>query len=121
MDGLDDAPDPADPALEPLEPAAWSVDELELEDDGALADGALEDGALEDGEDGAGVDGAGVDGVALLELEEPDGELGFDGDVMPPEALPDELPVPDVLRSAPRSQAAIRLAPSARDTATARV
>jgi hypothetical protein len=91
------------PALEPL--PAVSL-ELELE---------------EDGEDGAGVDGDGEDGedgVALrLELDEPDGE---DGDDMPPDALPEVLPEPDV-RSAPRSQAAIRLAPSATDTATAKV
>jgi hypothetical protein len=54
------------------------------------------------------------------ELEEPDGELGFDGDVMLPDELPEVLPVPDVV-PAPRSQAAMRLAPNARDTATARV
>ena len=87
------------PALVPL--SALSLDELELEDDG------------EDGLDGAGV--AGVV-VLLLELIEPDGELGEDGD-----AVPLVAPEPDVARSAPRSQAAIMLAPSARETATARV
>lgn len=83
------------PALVPL--SALSLDELELEDDG--------------------LDGAGVAGVVVLRLEliEPDGvlgELGEDDEV---------LPLPDVARSAPRSQAAIRLAPSATETATARV
>jgi hypothetical protein len=82
------------PALVPL--LALSLDELELEDDGE--------------------DGAGVAGVVVLRLEliEPDGELGELGE------LDDVLPLPDVARSAPRSQAAIRLAPSARETATAR-
>ena len=88
------------PALVPL--SALSVDELELE---------------EDGEDG--LDGAGVAGVVVLRLEliEPDGELGELGEVDDD----DVLPLPEVLRSAPRSQAAIRLAPSATETATARV
>lgn len=92
------------PELEPLPEAvlsALSLDEPELEEDG------------EDGLDGAGV--AGVV-VLLLGLIEPDGEDGDDGE--------DDgevvLPLPDVL-FAPRSQAAIRLAPSARDTATAKV
>lgn len=63
-----------------------------------------------DGEDGE-------DGLVLrLELEL-EGEDGEDGD-MPPVALP----LPEVLPPpAPRSQAAIRLAPNARETATARV
>jgi len=75
-------------------PEDWSLDEPELEDDGE--------------------DGAGVAGVVLrlgLELE------GEDGDI-PPDAPPlPEVPPPP----APRSHAAIRLAPSARETATARV
>jgi len=85
------------PALVPL--SALSLDELELE---------------EDGEDG--LDGAGVAGVVVLRLGlliEPDGEDGEDGVAV--------LPLPDVVLSAPRSQAAIRLAPNARDTATAKV
>ena len=74
------------PALVPL--SALSLDELELEDDG--------------------LDGAGVAGVVVLRLEliEPDGELGELGD-----ATTRCCRVPDVARSAPRSQAAIRLAP----------
>jgi hypothetical protein len=89
----------AAPEVEPL-PDDWSVDEPELEDDG---------------EDGAGV--AGVDGVVLLLGLELEGEDGEDGD-MPPDALP----LPEVLPPpAPRSQAAIRLAPNARETATAKV
>lgn len=95
--GLDEEPEPLDwPVVEP-EP------ELELEDDG-------EDGVAD-----------GLDG--LLELEELDGELGelFDGLLdMLPEELPEApvLPVPD---EPPRSHAAIMLAPSATETATARV
>lgn len=90
LDGLDDAPAP-------------------------LLDESLDE---DDGEEGAGA--AGLDGLLLLELEEPDGELGReDGLVMPPDELPEVLPAPVVERSAPRSHAAIRLAPSARDTATA--
>jgi hypothetical protein len=83
--------------------SALSLDELELEDDG---------------EDG--LDGAGVAGVVVLRLEliEPDGELGEVGELGEDD---DVLPLPEVVRSAPRSQAAIRLAPSARETATARV
>jgi hypothetical protein len=82
--------------------SALSLDELELE---------------EDGEDGAGV--AGVDGEVRLELDEPEPDMpdGDEGD----EGEDEVLPLPDVVRSAPRSQAAIRLAPSARETATARV
>ena len=79
---------------------------------------SLDEPELEDKIDGASM--AGVAGLVLLELEL-EGEDGDEGDV---ELLPDVLPLPDipVLRSdAPRSQAAIRLAPSARDTATARV
>ena len=94
--------------LEPLEPEPAleeSVDELELD----------EDGADDDGLDGAGV--AGEDGEDFIEPEaEPDGE---DGEV---DVLPEVLPVPaapGARLSAPRSQAAIRLAPSARETATA--
>lgn len=99
------------PEVEPLPEvvplSALSLDEPELDEDG------------EDGLDGAGV--AGADGEVLLELDEPDpevpeldGEDGEDdGEVV--------LPLPDVVRSEPLSQAAIRLAPSARDTATAKV
>jgi hypothetical protein len=93
----------AAPDVEPV--PAWSL-EPELEDEG-------EDGAGVDGDDGV----AGLGLVLRLGLE---GEDGLDGDVIPPEALPEVLPEPDV-RSAPRSQAAIMLAPNARDTATARV
>jgi len=67
--------------------------------------------------EGAGVAGLGVVLRLELELDGEDGEDGEDGDDKPPEVLP----VPDVARSAPRSQAAIMLAPRARDTATARV
>jgi len=93
-DGLLDEPDPA------LEE---SLDEPELEDDG---------------EDGAGV----ADGDLLVLLEpdmepEPDGEDGVVAEL--PLVLP--LPEPVVRSPAPRSQAAIRLAPRARETATARV
>jgi len=77
----------------------------------------------DDGEDGAAVlplpaDDEGEDGVAdgLLLLDEDDGE---DGDVILPLLEPEVEPAP--LRSAPRSHAAIRLAPSATETATARV
>jgi hypothetical protein len=102
FDGSFESADGAELAPAPLD--GWSVeDELQLEDDG---------------EDGAGVAGlAGVDGVRLIEPEpeaEPDGE---DGDV---ELLPEVAPLP-AGRSAPRSHAAIRLAPRARETATARV
>ena len=103
MAEVEPLPDAEPPEVEPLPEvvplAALSLDELELD---------------EDGEDG--LDGAGVAGVVLLRLEllEPDGEDGEDdGEVV--------LPLPDVVLSAPRSQAAIRLAPSARDTATAKV
>jgi hypothetical protein len=91
------SPDGLDVEPEPAPVAPdWSLDELEPEDDG---------------EDGAGLDG--VAGLVLrlgLELED-----GLDGD-MPPEVLPEPAG-----RSAPRSQAAIRLAPRARETATAKV
>jgi len=91
------------PEVEPLPEvvlSALSLDEPELEEDG------------EDGLDGAGVAGAVV--LLLGLLIEPDGEDGEDdGEVV--------LPLPEVALSAPRSQAAIRLAPSARDTATAKV
>ncbi|HEX6691953.1 MAG TPA: hypothetical protein VF110_12505 [Burkholderiales bacterium] len=96
-----------EPALVAPVPALdLSVDELELEDD--------------DGEDGAGV--AGEDGEDFIEPDaEPDAEPdGEDGEV---DVLPEVLPVPaapGARLSAPRSQAAIRLAPSARETATAR-
>jgi len=93
LDGLDDAP----------APALDGLDELELEFDGL------------DGLDG--VDGL----VAAPELEEPEPDIepGDDGDLDGEVAEPLELPVPDVVRSAPRSHAAIRLAPSASETATA--
>ena len=92
-----------EPLPAPVPLSALSLDELELE---------------EDGEDG--LDGAGVAGVVLLRLEliEPDGALGEVGELGEDDDVP---PLPDVVRSAPRSQAAIRLAPSARETATARV
>ena len=64
----------------------------------------------DDGEDGV------AEGLLLLELDEDDGE---DGEVMLPLLEPEVEPAP--LRSAPRSHAAIRLAPSATETATARV
>jgi len=111
--GLDEVPEPAEPDVDPeadpeVEPDPdWSVEELD-EDDGLVADGVDEDGLDEDDEDGLEDDG--LDGVERLELDE-DGLLDEE-----PVA-----PVPEVPRSAPRSQAAIRLAPSARDTATARV
>ena len=91
LDGLDGADDAPEPALDGL-------DELELELDGL-----------------AGVDGL----VAAPELEEPEPDIAPDGDLDGEVAEPLELPVPDVVRSAPRSHAAIRLAPSARETATA--
>jgi hypothetical protein len=83
---------------EPVPALGWSL-ELELEDDG---------------EDGAGV-GVGVMPL-LLELEEP----GEDGDVELVLPLPAGRSIPVVVL-APRSHAAIRLAPRARETATARV
>jgi hypothetical protein len=104
-----------EPAL-PLEPAAPLLEPLPAL--APLPDLSLELDELEDGEDGAGV--AGVDGEVRLELDEPEPDMpdGDDGE----EGEDDEvLPLPDVVRSAPRSQAAIRLAPSARETATARV
>ena len=91
LEGLDDAP----------APALDGLDELELGLDGL-----------------AGVDG--LDGlVAAPELEEPEPDIAPDGDLDGEVAAPLELPEPDVVRSAPRSHAAIRLAPSARETATA--
>jgi hypothetical protein len=71
------------------------------------------------------------DGEAVLPLpadEDDDGEdgvadglllLGDDGEVMLPLLEPEVVPAP--LRSAPRSHAAIRLAPRATETAIARV
>jgi len=108
--GLDEEPAPAAPEVDPdadpeVEPEPdWSVEELD-EDDGLVADGLEDEGLDEDG-----LEDDGLDGVDRLELDE-------DG------LLDDEpvAPVPEVPRSAPRSQAAIRLAPSARETATARV
>src|SRR6185295_9850352 len=70
-----------------------------------------------------GVDG--LDGLddapapALDGLDEPEPDIEPDGDLDGEVAEPLELPAPDVVRSAPRSHAAIRLAPSARETATA--
>jgi hypothetical protein len=106
---------------EPALDGDWSLDELEP------ADGvdAEDEGDEDEGEDGEAVlplpaddEDDGEDGVAegllLLELED-DGE---DGEVMP---LLDPEVEPAPLRSAPRSHAAIRLAPSATETATARV
>lgn len=107
LDGELDEPEPElEGELDEPEPEVLESldDEPELEDEG---------------EDGAGV---GVEPMLLLlELEEPDDD-GEDGVV----ALPLVLPLPDVLPEAPgpvapRSQAAIRLAPKARETATARV
>ena len=97
LDGLAGADDAPEPALDGL-------DELELGLDGL------------DGDDG--VDGV----VAAPELEEPEPDIEPepDGDLDGEVAVPLELPAPDVVRSAPRSHAAIRLAPSATDTATAR-
>ena len=80
-----------------------------------LPDLSLELEEFEDGEDGAGV--AGDDGELRLELDEPEPDMpGDDGD----EDEEPVLPLPEVLLP-PRSHAAIRLAPSARETATARV
>jgi len=88
-------------------------------------------------ESGDGVDGEededeGEDGAAVLPLpaeeDDEDGEdgvadglllLGDDGEVRLPLLEPEVEPAP--LRSAPRSHAAIRLAPRATETATARV
>ena len=91
-------PAPAEPLIEPEAEPDGEV--LEPEDEGELLDeddepdGDVEDGEVEDGE--------------LLELEdEPDGDV----DVVPPR---DALPLV-------RSHAVIRLAPSATETAMARV
>jgi hypothetical protein len=106
--------EPAEPLLEPL-PLVAPLPELDLS---ALLDELL-DGLLEE-----------LGGVpAELEELEPDGLLGVlaapdeelepegDGVVVAPEPELEEEPAG---RSGPRSQPAIRAAPSARETATAR-
>jgi hypothetical protein len=116
--GVLDAPAPAAPPVElegealedelapPL--AGLFVLSLELDGDDELAPGVVEpeDDALPDGE----VDGELV--VPLADEDEPDGEV-----VAPEGAVDEELE--DL--SAPRSHAVISDAPSARETATARV
>jgi hypothetical protein len=115
-EGLELEPVPAEPPLVPLE-------ELGLEDapppDVLLSE--LEDEELE-GEDGEVLDGEleelaapdGLDGVVAPADEDDDGEVddGLD------DVVPVEDPEPLLL---PRSQAVSRLAPSAMETAIARV
>jgi hypothetical protein len=98
-----------------VESLGWLLDELEPADEDEGDDGelVLPLPADDEGDDGAGA----VDGLLLLELDDD----GDDGELMLPlpEVEPEVEPAP--LRSAPRSQAAIRLAPRATETATARV
>jgi len=137
--------------LAPAEPLPAGAVAADDEDDGALEDGALEEGALleplaalpVDGEDGAAEElelleppEAGALGVALDELEllsllfmstvaepevelEPDGVLGV---VVEPAEDEDEGGVVlETVRSPSRSQPVSKPAPSARDTAVARI
>jgi len=91
-----------DDELEPVADGVDADDEGDEDGEAVLPLPADED----DGEDGVAA------GLLLL-------ELGDDGEVMLPLLEPEVEPAP--LRSAPRSQAAIKLAPRATETATARV
>jgi len=102
---LDEAPPLAGLLVESLEPD----EELELDGEDELAPGVVEpeDDALPEGE---------LDGDEVVPLADEDDEP--EGDVVEPEGEVDEE-LDDL--SAPRSHAVISDAPSARETATARV
>lgn len=107
--------------LEPVEPLVAPLPELDLS---ALDELLLDDGLLEElGGVAEELDELEPDGL-LGVVTEPDAELddGDDGVVVAPEPeVEDEDERSAAGRSGPRSQPAIRVAPSARETATAKV